>query len=316
MSLQGKRVLVTGGHGFLGRHVIAELRRQDATAFLTSRIHDLSSESLTNEEFGYWRSEGIKFDILIHLAAACGGIGANAKQPAHYLYRNAMMAMNVMHQAYHAGVKKFVGIGSVCMYPKHCPVPFREYDIWNGYPEETNAPYGIAKRLLLEMAQAYRKQYGFNAITLIPANLYGPGDNFDLETSHVIPALIRKAVEAKESGKPLEVWGNLKATREFLHVRDAARAIVLAAADYNEAEPVNIGTGRESSIASVLETIVRAVDYFGDYRTANRELNGQPRRCLDVSRAKAFGFEAQISLEDGIRETVDWYKANRCEVAV
>jgi GDP-L-fucose synthase len=251
--------------------------------------------------------------VVIHLAARVGGIGANRLHPAGFFYDNLLMGVELMHQAWKIGVEKFVALGTVCAYPKFTPVPFREKDLWNGYPEETNAPYGLAKKMLLVQAQAYRQEYGFNAIYLLPVNLYGPGDNFDPTTSHVIPALIRKCIEAEESGATqVPVWGDGSPTREFLYVEDAAEGILLAAEKYNDPEPVNLGSGREISIRELAELIARLTGYSGELVFDASQPNGQPRRGLDVSRAeKAFGFRAGTSFEEGLRRTIDWYRSSR-----
>ena len=252
-------------------------------------------------------------DVIIHLAAHVGGIGANRLHPAEFFYDNLMMGVQLMHQAWKRGVEKFVAIGTVCAYPKFTPVPFREDDLWNGYPEETNAPYGLAKKMLLVQSQAYRQQYGFNSIFLLPVNLYGPRDNFDLESSHVIPALIRKCVEAQESGqKTIEVWGDGSPTREFLYVEDAAEAIVMAAENYNGSDPVNLGSGNEISIKDLANLIKKTTGYEGQLVWDASKPNGQPRRGLDTSRAEAyFGFKARTSFEVGLQKTVSWYRAQR-----
>jgi GDP-L-fucose synthase len=252
-------------------------------------------------------------DVVIHLAARVGGIGANRAHPADFFYDNLMMGAQLMHESWRAGIDKFVAVGTVCAYPKHTPVPFRESDLWDGYPEETNAPYGLAKKMLLVQAQAYRAQYGFNAIYLLPVNLYGPGDNFDPADSHVIPALIRKIVEAKERNVPaVDVWGTGRATREFLYVGDAARGIVSAAERYDGSEPVNIGSGMEISIRELAGLIARIVGYDGQLAFDSTKPDGQPRRCLDTSRAEEwFGFRAETEFASGLQHTVEWYLANR-----
>jgi GDP-L-fucose synthase len=252
-------------------------------------------------------------DVVVHLAAVVGGIGANRLNPGRYFYDNALMGILLMEEARRAGVGKFVVVGTICSYPKHTAVPFREDDLWNGYPEETNAPYGLAKKMLLVQAQAYRAQYGFNAITLLPVNLYGPGDNFDPDTSHVIPALIRKAIAARETGaSAIEVWGTGKASREFLFVRDAARAVALASVHYDSPEPVNIGSGREVGIRELVGMICELCGFRGEVRWDPTKPDGQPRRCLDVSRAKAaFGFAATTTFRDGLAETIAWYERAR-----
>ena len=253
---------------------------------------------------------------VIHLAANVGGIGANLEHPADFFYDNLMMGVELMHQAYKKGIAKFVAIGTVCAYPKFTPVPFKEEDLWLGYPEETNAPYGLAKKMMLVQAQAYRQQYGFNAIFLLPVNLYGPGDNFNLRTSHVIPALIRKAVEAKESGaKTLSLWGDGSPTREFLYVDDAADGIVSAAEKYDGPDPVNLGSGYEISIRDLATMIARLTGFSGELVWETDKPNGQPRRALDVSRAKKyFGWQAKTPFEEGIRRTIEWFHANRASI--
>jgi GDP-L-fucose synthase len=251
--------------------------------------------------------------LLVHLAAVVGGIGANKERPAEFFFDNLLMGVHVLDQAWRAGVQKVVIVGTVCAYPKFAPVPFREDDLWNGYPEETNAPYGIAKKALLVQSQAYRRQYGYNSIFLLPSNLYGPGDNFDPGTSHVIPAIIRKAVEAVETGDDsIEVWGDGSATRDFLYVDDAVEGILLAAERYNGAEPVNIGSGHDISIAELVRRVADIVGFTGGIRWDPSKPNGQPRRRLDVTRAEQqFGFRARTRLEDGLRQTIDWYCASR-----
>jgi GDP-L-fucose synthase len=250
-------------------------------------------------------------EMVIHLAAVVGGIGANQKNPGRYFYENLMMGTQLIEQSRLHGVQKFVALGTVCAYAKFTPVPFREDDLWNGYPEETNAPYGLAKKMMLVQAQSYREQYGFNCIYLLPANLFGPGDNFDLETSHVIPALIRKCVEARNAKRDfIEVWGTGTASREFLYVEDCAEGILLAAKDYDDGAPVNLGTGREVVIRDLVQTIARLSGFEGEVRWQKSKPDGQPRRQLDVTRAfEKFGFRAQTSLEEGLRRTIDWYEA-------
>jgi len=250
-------------------------------------------------------------EMVIHLAAEVGGIGANQKNPGRFFYANLMMGTQLIEQARLQGVKKFVALGTVCSYPKFTPVPFREDDIWNGYPEETNAPYGLAKKMMLVQSQSYLEQYGFNTIFLLPANLYGPGDNFDLETSHVIPALIRKCVEARRARASfIEVWGTGQASREFLYVEDCAEGIMRAARDYDESAPVNLGNGREVLIRELVESIARLTRFEGEIKWRTDKPDGQPRRCLDVTRAfEKFGFRAKTSLEEGLRRTIEWYEA-------
>ncbi len=306
------RVTVTGGGGFLGSYVVDELRRRGATQVFIPRKRDYD---LVQHDAVVRLLDDARPDIIIHLAANVGGIGANRARPAEFFYDNLMMGVQLMHEAWKRGVRKFVAIGTVCAYPKFTPVPFKEDDLWNGYPEETNAPYGLAKKMLLVQAQAYRQQYGFNAIFLLPANLYGPRDNFDLETSHVIPAMIRKFVAAKETGGPVVLWGDGTPTREFLYAADAAEAIVEATEKYDGPEPVNIGTGEEISIRRLAETVARMVGYTGDIVWDTTKPNGQPRRKLDTSRAKAyFGWEAKTPFDEGLRATIEWFLAHREEI--
>ncbi len=309
-SVTGRRVLVTGGSGFLGRHVVAELEAADADEVFVPRSRDYDLR--TSEGVRRALADG-RPHVVIHLAAVVGGIGANRAHPGRFFYENAVMGVELLEQARRAGVEKFVAVGTVCSYPKFTPVPFREEDLWNGYPEETNAPYGLAKKMLLVQGQAYRQQYGFNAIYLLPVNLYGPGDNFDPETSHVIPALIRKFVEANESGAPEVVcWGTGSPTREFLYVDDAARAIRLATERYDDPEPVNLGSGAEISTGDLAEKIRGLVGYEGRVAWDASKPDGQPRRRLDTSRAeRAFGFRAEVRLEDGLHRTIDWYLTHR-----
>jgi GDP-L-fucose synthase len=332
-----KRVIVTGGAGFLGSFVIQKLVERGATDILVPRIehYNLTDRDSIKQlldvvmqpedkvpEHLCPLSTGLppsNFDLrpenllIIHLAANVGGIGANREHPAEFFYDNLMMGVELMHQAWQRGMGKFVAIGTVCAYPKFTPVPFKEEDLWIGYPEETNAPYGLAKKMMLVQAQAYRQQYGFNAIYLLPVNLYGPGDNFNLQTSHVIPALVRKAIEAQERGEDqLVVWGDGSPTREFLYVEDAADGIVTAAEKYNGPEPVNLGSGYEISIKDLTELVVRLTGFEGNLVWDTEKPNGQPRRGLDVSRAKEyFGWQAQVPFEEGMRRTIAWFKENR-----
>ncbi len=305
-----KRVCVTGGSGFLGRRVQKTLRERGATDIYIPKIEDFDLVKGEDIDRMY---DIARPDVVIHLAAHVGGIGANRLLPAEFFYDNLMMGVQLMHKAWQRGISKFVAIGTVCAYPKFTPVPFKEDDIWNGYPEETNAPYGLAKKMLLVQAQAYRQQYGYNSIFLLPVNLYGPGDNFDPRSSHVIPALIRKCIEAQEAGQnEIVVWGDGSPTREFLYVDDAARGIVLAAEKYDGPEPVNLGSGYEISIKDLVEMIARLTGFEGKLVWDTTQPNGQPRRGLDTTRAqKYFGFKAQVNFEEGLRETIAWYREAR-----
>jgi GDP-L-fucose synthase len=302
-----KKVTVTGGAGFLGRHLVQRLESSGVDVFVPrSRDYDLVKESDVARLL-----DDSSPEMVIHLAAVVGGIGHNQKNPGRFYYENLMMGAQLIEQSRLRRIKKFIALGTVCAYPKFTPVPFKEDDIWNGYPEETNAPYGLAKKMMLVQAQAYREQYGFNTIYLLPANLYGPHDNFDLETSHVIPALIRKCIEARRARlNHIDVWGSGDVSREFLYVEDCADGILRAAATYNEAEPVNIGTGREIMIRDLVELIARLTGFNGEIRWQTDRPNGQPRRGLDVTRAREkFGFSAQTSLEDGLSRTISWYES-------
>lgn len=305
----GKRVCVTGGAGFLGSFVVDKLKERNPADIFIPRS---SQYNLVEKEAIKDMMNDAKPDVIIHLAANVGGIGANLTHQANYFYDNLMMGTQLIHESYLAGLDKFVAIGTVCAYPKFSPVPFKEDDLWNGYPEETNAPYGLAKKMMLVQSQVYRSQYGFNSIYLLPVNLYGPKDNFDLETSHVVPALIRKCLEAKESGADhIVAWGDGSPTREFLYVEDAAEGILLATEKYNGSEPINIGSSFEISIKDLMETIVKLVGFEGEIRWDTSRPNGQPRRKLDVSRAKKlFGFESQTSFESGLKKVIDWYIKN------
>ncbi|MBS1817531.1 MAG: GDP-L-fucose synthase [Acidobacteria bacterium] len=306
LELTTHRIAVTGGAGFLGSAVVDGLRARGCRDIVVPRKaqYDLTQEAAVQRFFDVERP-----DVVIHLAAVVGGIGANRANPGRFYYDNLMMGALTMEYARRHGVTKYVGIGTICCYPKFTPVPFREEDLWNGYPEETNAPYGLAKKMLLVQAQAYRQQYGFNAIFLLPVNLYGPGDNFDPSTSHVIPALIRKFVEAKVLGaSEVEVWGDGTATREFLYVDDAAEAIVQATERFDGADPVNVGAGFEISIRELASKIAALTDYSGRIVWDSTKPNGQPRRCLDVSRAeRLFGFRAHTDFDEGLKRTIEWY---------
>jgi len=308
-----RRVMVTGGGGFLGTAVVRRLERAGATDVFVPRSRDYDLR--TRDGIARALADG-RPDLVIHLAAVVGGIGANRENPGRFFYENAIMGIELMEQARLAGVAKFVQIGTVCSYPKFTPVPFREDDLWNGYPEETNAPYGLAKKMLLVQGQAYRQQYGFNVIHLIPVNLYGPGDNFDPATSHVIPALIKKCLDARDSGADhIDVWGSGAASREFLYVDDAADGIVLAAEGYDGAEPVNLGVGSEIAIRDLVSKIVELTGFAGEIRWDASKPDGQPRRTLDTSRAREqFGFVANTSLRAGLRQTIDCYLRARAAV--
>lgn len=305
-----KRVTITGGSGFLGSYVVEALRRHGARDELIS-IPRRASDDLRQWEHCQRVAAGQ--DVIIHLAATVGGIGINREKPGEFFYDNLMMGVQLIEAARQAGVGKFVALGTICAYPKFTPIPFHEENLWDGYPEETNAPYGLAKKMLLVQSQAYRQQYGFESIYLLPVNLYGPRDNFDPRSSHVIPALIKKCVDAINSGAPaIEVWGDGSPTREFLYVEDAAEGIALASERYDGGEPVNLGSGMEISIRDLVETIARLTGYQGDIVWDASKPNGQPRRQLDVSRAEQlFGFRARTSFEEGLRRTIEWYRQER-----
>lgn len=315
----GKRVLVTGGGGFLGRAVVAGLRARGVTDIVAPRkreydLRDAGAIQRLIADTSTARDGALRpVDIVLHLAANVGGIGANREHPAEFFYDNLMMGVQLLHEAWKAGIPKFVAVGTVCAYPKFTPVPFREDAIWDGYPEETNAPYGLAKKMLLVQSQAYRDQYGYNSVFLLPVNLYGPWDNFDHASSHVIPAMIRKCMEAMDAGASEVVfWGDGSPTREFLYVDDAAEGILLAAEKYDSSEPVNLGSACEISIKDLAETVARAVGFQGRVVWDATKPNGQPRRKLDTSRAEqAFGFRSGTDFETGLRKTVDWYREHR-----
>jgi GDP-L-fucose synthase len=306
----GVRTLVTGGNGFLGRHVLSALAEGGYKDVSAPRRADYD---LTDSTQVMACLRELRPEAIVHLAAVVGGIGANLEHPGDFFYQNLIMGAQLMEQARLAGVRKFVAIGTICAYPKFTPVPFREEDLWGGYPEETNAPYGLAKKMLLVQAQAYRQQFGFNAIYLLPVNLYGPGDNFDPESSHVIPALIRKCVEAVERGdEAIDVWGTGVATREFLYVRDCADGIVAALERYDGPDPVNLGSGMEISIRDLVHEIADLTGFAGAIRFDTSKPDGQPRRQLDTSRARErFGWQARTNFREGLRATIDWYQANR-----
>ncbi len=307
MDLAGRRVLLTGGAGFLGGFVAPLLEERGAELTIPRRAeHDLTYQVAVADLFAEVRPE-----VVVHLAAEVGGIGANRRNPGRYFYANVAMGLHLVEASRRHDVAKFVQVGTVCSYPKHTETPFREDDLWGGYPEETNAPYGIAKKALLVMLQGYREQYGLHGVYLMPANLYGPGDDFDLETSHVIPALVRKFVAARDAGaREVEVWGSGTVSREFLYVEDAARAIVMAAERYDDPEPVNVGTGEETAIRDLVGMIADLTGYDGGVRWDTSRPDGQPRRRLDTSRARErFGFEAEIPLREGLRRTIEWWEA-------
>ena len=312
--LSGKRICVTGGGGFLGSYVLDRLKTQGTTDIFVPRKadYDLVDGAAVRKLLS-----DVQPEVVLHLAANVGGIGANRAHPAEFFYDNLMMGVQLLHESWKQGVEKFVAVGTVCSYPKFTPVPFKEVDFWGGYPEETNAPYGLAKKMLLVQAQSYRQQYDFNSIYLIPVNLYGPRDNFDLETSHVIPALIRKCLEAIERGdEEVIVWGDGSPTREFLFASDAAEGIVTGAAKYDGDEPVNLGSGEEISIKNLVETIAELTGFQGRLVWDADKPNGQPRRGLDTSRAAdLFGFTAKTKLAQGLKETVDWYRSTTEKVA-
>ncbi len=310
MDLTRKRILVTGGNGFLGKHLVRRLRGAGCERLVAPRASECD---LTRDADVRRLLERERPEVVVHLAAVVGGIGANRKQPGSFFYKNLMMGVQLVEAARESGVEKFLAVGTICSYPKFTPVPFKEEDLWNGYPEETNAPYGLAKKMLLVQLQAYRQQYGFNGANVLLVNLYGPGDNFDLETSHVIPALIRKCVEARERGDAvLPVWGTGRPTREFLYVEDAARGLHLALERLETSDPVNIGSGQEIAIAELAGLIARKTGFQGKLAFDPDQPDGQPRRCLDVRRAKELlGFEATTSLSDGLERTIAWYEEQR-----
>ncbi len=305
---KNKRVCVTGGAGFLGSFVTEKLAARGVKDIFIPKIedYDLVQKDSINKMLDDSRP-----DIIIHLAAQVGGIGANLEHPADFFYDNLMMGVQLIHESYLRKIEKFVALGTICAYPKFTPLPFAEENIWNGYPEETNAPYGLAKKMLLVQSQAYRQQYGFNSIFLLPVNLYGPRDNFRPESSHVIPALIKKCIEARNANAPfIEVWGDGSPTREFLFVEDAAEGILLATEKYNKSEPVNLGSGMEISIKDLVTLIARLTGFKGELKWDTSKPNGQPRRQLSVERAKReFGFEANVNFEEGLRRTIEWYEA-------
>ena len=316
IDLLKKKIVVTGGAGFLGSAVMEKLRQRGCPPASTVAVRraefDLAHEDDVRRMYEVHRPE-----VVVHLAAVVGGIGANRESPGSFYYQNMMMGTMLLEYARRAGVEKFVAIGTICAYPKFTPVPFREEDLWSGYPEETNAPYGLAKKMLLVQSQAYRQQYGFNSIYLLPVNLYGPRDNFDPKSSHVIPALIRKCVQAVERGDAVvEIWGTGRATREFLYIEDAAEGILLAAEHYDGSEPVNLGAGFEITIRDLAELIAKLTGFTGRLVWNTSQPDGQPRRCLDTSRAATFfGFKAATPFEEGLRHTVEWYRSTRLRLA-
>jgi GDP-L-fucose synthase len=308
--MKNKRITITGGKGFLGKHLIRKFQERD---FRNIAIADLPDYNLVGPEDVKRLYDETRPDIVVHLAAKVGGIGFNQENPASLFYDNLMMGVQLIHEGYLRQIEKFVAIGTICAYPKFTPVPFKEENLWNGYPEETNAPYGLAKKMMLVQSQAYRQQYGFNSIFLLPVNLYGPGDNFDPRSSHVIPALIKKCVDAIENHEEeITVWGTGQATREFFFVEDAAEAIVLATETYNKSEPVNIGPGFEISIKDLVTLIAELTDFKGRITWDPAKPDGQPRRMLDTTRAfQEFGFKAKTGFREGLKKTIDWYRADR-----
>ena len=304
-----KKVTVTGGKGFLGSYILEKLQQRDCKCISVADLPEYDLTCLKDIQRMYQEQ---KPDIVIHLAAVVGGIGANRGNPGKFFYENAIMGTQLMHEAYLNKIEKFVALGSICAYPKFTPVPFKEENLWNGYPEETNAPYGLAKKMILVQSQSYRRQYGFNSIFLLPVNLYGPRDNFDPNSSHVIPALIKKCVDSIQEGKnKIEVWGTGKPSREFIYAEDAAEGILLAAEKYNKSDPVNIGAGFEITINDLVNLIVRLTGFKGDIVWDTSKPDGQPRRMLDTSKArKEFGFEAKTSFEEGLKKTIEWYVEN------
>ncbi len=311
IDLKKKKILVTGADGFLGKHLVRNLlekRRVSKENLFLPTFEELDLRKWENCQKAVKEQ-----DIVIHLAAKVGGIGLNREIPGEMFYDNAIMGIQLIEAARQTGIEKFVALGTVCSYPKFTPIPFKEKDLWNGYPEETNAPYGLAKKMLLVQGQAYHQQYGFNAIFLMPVNMYGPGDNFDPKSSHVIPALIKKVADAKKEGKNyIEVWGTGKASREFLYVEDGAEGILLATEKYDKSEPVNLGSGMEISIKDLVELICKLMDFKGEIRWDATKPDGQPRRCLDTSRAKKeFGFRAETEFEKGLQNTTNWYLKNQ-----
>lgn len=310
----GKRVIVTGGAGFLGSFVCEKLWTRGAADVIVPRSHayDLREREAIQQLIADTSEKGKPVDMVIHLAANVGGIGANMKHPGSFFYDNLMMGVQLIHESYKAGISKFVATGTICAYPKFTPVPFKEEDIWTGYPEETNAPYGLAKKMMLVQSESYRAEYGYNSIFLLPVNLYGPRDNFDLESSHVIPAMIRKCIEARDANaESITLWGDGSPSREFLYVEDAAEGLLLASEFYNESAPVNLGSGREINIADLAGIIAKATGFAGKIIWDTSKPNGQPRRCLDTNKAtEYFGFTSQTSFEDGVKQTVDWYQQN------
>lgn len=309
LDLKSKRILVTGGAGFLGRQVLEQLKLAGATP---EKITVPRSQDYDLRQIDACQQVVQNQDIVIHLAAHVGGIGLNREKPAELFYDNLMMGAQLIHSAYQAGVEKFVCVGTICAYPKFTPIPFKEENLWDGYPEETNAPYGIAKKALLVQLQSYRQQYGFNGVFLLPVNLYGPEDNFDPRSSHVIPALIHKVWQAQKQGeKTLPAWGDGSPSREFLYSTDAARGIVMATQKYNDSEPVNLGTGSEITIRDLVELICELMEFKGEIIWQPDKPNGQPRRCLDTERAKkAFGFTAEMDFRQGLKNTIEWYRQN------
>ena len=307
--MKNKRITITGGKGFLGKHLIKAFQDRGYQKITVADLPEYNLVDLKDVKKLYAET---KPDVVVHLAAKVGGIGFNRENPGSLFYENIMMGVQLIHEGYLHNIDKFVALGTICAYPKFTPVPFKEDDIWNGYPEETNAPYGLAKKMMLVQSQAYRQQYGFNSIFLLPVNLYGPGDNFDPNSSHVIPALIKKCVDARNKGeKTIEVWGTGQATREFFYVADAARAIVEATEKYNKSEPVNIGAGFEISIKDLAELIVELTGYKGQIVWNPNQPDGQPRRMLDTARAfEEFGFQAKTDFREGLKKTIAWYEGN------